>query len=111
MHIFIANGCLIYPERDAEYLRGCIISGNMKRIVATLQLSIQPEQETLFSRCRSMLSTGSIWNRFDTSDTIQHDQIGTQDTSAVFNFDGKAADTLLYGEIYRWIVYADKDVQ
>jgi hypothetical protein len=54
-----------------------------------------------------MLSTGSIWNRFDTSDTIQHDQIGTQDTSAVFNFDGKAADTLLYGEIYRWIVYAD----
>lgn len=52
-----------------------------------------------------------IWGGFDASGTILHLQIGARDTSAAFNFDGSAVDTLRYGMTYRWKVYADKDAQ
>ncbi len=49
-----------------------------------------------------------IWGGFD-STIILHSQITAAQTSAAFNFDGSATDSLLIGETYRWKIYADKD--
>ena len=57
----------------------------------------------------------TIWGGFNDSGVVQHDQIGADATSAVFNFDGSAAATLQDGKVYRWKIYADdsatQDVQ
>jgi len=50
-----------------------------------------------------------IWGGFDTNGVVRHAQIDQSQTSAVFNFDGSASDTLKNGEIYRWKIYADND--
>lgn len=50
-----------------------------------------------------------IWGGYDTAGTVLHTQIGQQDTSAMFNFDGSATDSLHDGESYRWKIYADND--
>jgi hypothetical protein len=50
-----------------------------------------------------------IWGGYDTAGTVLHTQIGQQDTSAVFNFDGSATDSLHDGASYRWKIYADND--
>jgi hypothetical protein len=50
-----------------------------------------------------------IWGGFDTNGVVRHAQIAQQQTSAVFNFDGSASDSLENGGIYRWKIYADND--
>lgn len=50
-----------------------------------------------------------IWGGFDASGVIRHAQIDQHQTSAVFNFDGSALDSLKNGESYRWKIYADND--
>jgi hypothetical protein len=50
-----------------------------------------------------------IWGGFDTNGVIRHAQIDQHTTSAVFNFDSSATDTLKNGESYRWKIYADND--
>jgi hypothetical protein len=50
-----------------------------------------------------------IWGGFDTNGVVRHAQIDQQQTSAVFNFDGSASDSLENGGIYRWKIYADND--
>jgi hypothetical protein len=48
-----------------------------------------------------------IWGGFDTNGVVRHSQISQSQTSAVFNFDHSASDTLQNGGIYRWKIYAD----
>ncbi|MGV7223622.1 MAG: carboxypeptidase-like regulatory domain-containing protein [Nitrospinales bacterium] len=50
----------------------------------------------------------TIWGGYD-GITVQHTQIGQNETSAVFDFDGSATAALQDGEVYRWKIYADND--
>ncbi len=52
-----------------------------------------------------------IWGGADSSGIIQHTQIAAGESSAIFNFDGSATDSLRIGETYRWKIYADSDAQ
>ena len=51
-----------------------------------------------------------IWGGFNADGSINHGKIGALLTSALFNFDGSAAETLKSGEIYQWKIYADDDI-
>ena len=50
-----------------------------------------------------------IWGGFNADGSINHGKIGALLTSALFNFDGSATETLKSGEIYQWKIYADDD--
>jgi hypothetical protein len=50
-----------------------------------------------------------IWGGFDSNGVVRHAQIDQHQTSAVFNFDGSAVDSLKNGESYHWKIYADDD--
>jgi hypothetical protein len=49
----------------------------------------------------------TIWGGFNDSGVVQHDHIGADATSAVFDFDDSAAVDLQDGKVYRWKIYAD----
>ena len=50
-----------------------------------------------------------VWGGYDTAGVILHTQVGADLTTAGYNFDGSASDSLHIGEIYRWKIYADND--
>jgi len=49
----------------------------------------------------------TIWGGFDTNGVVQHPQIGQDETSVIFDFDGSATAILQDGKTYRWKIYAD----
>jgi len=51
-----------------------------------------------------------IWGGFSSNWTIRNLIIPSSQTSVVFNFDGNATASLVEGKVYRWRVYASKDV-
>ena len=50
-----------------------------------------------------------VWGGYDSAGVILHSQVGADLTTAVYNFDGSASDSLHIGEVYRWKLYADND--
>ena len=51
-----------------------------------------------------------IWGGFSSNWTVRNLIIPSSSTSVVFNFDNNATANLVAGKIYRWRVYASKDV-
>jgi len=51
----------------------------------------------------------TIWGGFNELGEVLHTQIGPDETSVVFNFDGSAVADLQEGKVYRWKIYADSD--
>ena len=48
-----------------------------------------------------------VWGGFNSDGTVNHDVIGPETLSVVYNFDGRAVEELKDGGIYQWQIWAD----
>lgn len=104
--IFLVNSILIEgPTNTPEVIIPVSIDTLTPEFSWTIHESYNQRKEW-FIEVRD-INGDRIWGGFNSDGTVNHDVIGPETLSVVFNFDGRAAEELKDGGIYQWQIWAD----